>query len=133
MCSHISDVVAAAAVAAAPAASSSSGEQYYVHDAARDLHIIARQQKCSNAANTAHTQAADNTDSSSDADRDIDEHNIVLQLCVTELLQQLNIVFTVDDTNGRVTVPAASLQRYVARTTSVVTVNSGLMHTIHIS
>jgi hypothetical protein len=44
-----------------------------------------------------------------------DEYNSVLQLCVIELLEQLDIVFTIDDTDGRVTVPADSLQQYVAR------------------
>eukprot|EP00953_Heterococcus_sp_UTEX-ZZ885_P027410 14704-Heterococcus_DN1.PRE.3 len=116
MCSHTSNVPTAAAT---PVASSSSGEQYYVHDAARDLHIITRLQQCSSTTDTA--ESSGDHDNSSDADDDADEYSSVLQLCVTELLEQLDLPFSFDDTNGRATVPAASLQQYVARMTGAAT------------
>jgi pentatricopeptide repeat protein len=105
MCSYTS-----ATTAAMTAAECSSGQQYYIHDPATDLHISIRPQQCSSTAD-----AADSTDENANCsdESDSDEFSSVLQLCVTELLEQLSIVFTVDDTDGRVIVPAASLQQYI--------------------
>jgi pentatricopeptide repeat protein len=107
------------AAAAVEAAEYSSGEQYYVHDAATDLHIITRQQQQQQSSDT--TDTTDDNGSSSDAENDADEYNSVLQLCVTDLLEQLDIEFTVSEVDGCVTVPSASLQQYVARTTGAAT------------
>jgi pentatricopeptide repeat protein len=115
MCNYTS--VTAAAVTAVEC---SSGEQYYVHDAARDLHIITRQQQCSSTIDT--TGSTDDHADSSDGESDTDDCNSsMLQLCVTELLEQVNVVFSVDDTGDRVRVPADCLQQHIARTIGVAT------------
>jgi pentatricopeptide repeat protein len=112
MCSYTS-----ATAAAMTAAEFSRGQQYYIHDPATDLHISIRPQQCSST-----LDAADSIDGNANCsdESDSDEFSSVLQLCVTELLEQLSIVFTVDDTDGRVTVPAASLQQYMARKTGTI-------------
>jgi hypothetical protein len=117
MCNRTS---VAAAAAAAQEVDNSSDEHYYVHNSGRDLCVVTRQQQCSNTTDT--TDNTDNHADSSDGESDTDNHgSSMLQLCVTELLEQLGIVFTVDDTNSRVTVPVANLQQYVARTVGAAT------------